>query len=552
MASNEQFPNNHLQHSQAVGSKGDYESRISHLNQQIRRLNIELSQTRRGNSRLAEEKKNWIAQRAKHNDELFKRERKSIREKLDLERKLDIMKNDYEYLWNQKERYKDKFERTQKENDTLAMKAKKKLGDDSIHSFQISELQRNNKTLREKNEMLNANAKDRANELEASKSSAEKLKTELDCKETELQQLNQKVSKAEDENSELTQQLREIIEKLKETEDHLGRAIVYDATMNCNSHQSQISNLEAEIKKLKEENENLKQECQDLECYRRELGLEKTKKDQLQADFDSLEAVLQESSQKLREVEDENSELVQELETAKSTANDLRAELDNQPAELQICRARMRNAEEECYELSFRIADLEDELAQNERETLRLQKLSNKAESANADLQKAKDAMSRASEERDRLKEELKTAGDSFETAMERIIKLELKLKVQQDKHTEEIDKVKENSVNSLQFKADLELAKVSIEELTIKNKKLADELSAKSAECERVSKLYNESLASQPRNVGKMFMNFPGPSSSKAAAHRNTVDLNATIDLTKTDYDDDMSPSSSKKKKSK
>ncbi|KAI1702877.1 hypothetical protein Ddc_16810 [Ditylenchus destructor] len=102
---------------------------------------------------------------------------------------------------------------------------------------------------------------------------------------------------------------------------------------------------------------------------------------------------------------------------------------------------------------------------------------------------------------------------------------------------------------NSRQLKADLELAKVSIGELTVSNEKLADELSAKSAECEKVSELYKKSLISRPRNVRKTFMNFPGSSSVMTAANSNTVDLNTVIDLTKDDSDDEI-PSSSKKRK--
>ncbi|KAI1703934.1 dnaJ domain-containing protein [Ditylenchus destructor] len=73
-----------------------------------------------------------------------------------------------------------------------------------------------------------------------------------------------------------------------------------------------------------------------------------------------------------------------------------------------------------------------------------------------------------------------------LEISIDRSAKLEIKVKAIEDKCKEyiaEIKKLKQDSANSRQ----LELAKV--EELTVRNEKLADE-------CKRVSKLYNESFA--------------------------------------------------------
>ncbi|KAI1703935.1 hypothetical protein Ddc_16366 [Ditylenchus destructor] len=285
-------------------------------------------------------------------------------------------------------------------------------------------------------------------------------------------------------------ELREKLGKLRDDNDILTKKKLGEDS--CKNHSSQISELQQSNNKLSEENEVLKKNLK---------GSDKSNK-KLREENEALKKSLKSSDKSNKKLREENEVLKKNLKGGDT--EQLKSDLDT-------CRVQM--------------------------------------ESCSADLQKEREEKNGFVAERDRLKADLTTANDYFDTAMERITKLDLKLKVQEEKYTTEIKKLKEVSANSLQLKADLELAKVSIEELTINNEKLADELSAKSAECERVSKLYKKSLTSRPRNVRKTFMNFPGPSSVMTAANSNTVDLNATIDLTTNDSDDE-SPSSSKKRK--
>ncbi|KAI1704291.1 zinc-finger double domain-containing protein [Ditylenchus destructor] len=105
-----------------------------------------------------------------------------------------------------------------------------------------------------------------------------------------------------------------------------------------------------------------------------------------------------------------------------------------------------KKADEEYYELNFQNNNLEDELDQKEKEMLRLQKLSDQTKAEldtwKADLQKAQDDMSRVAEEKNFLKTELKTVHDN---SVKRIIYLDLKLKVEREKHITEIDKIKKD-----------------------------------------------------------------------------------------------------------
>ncbi|KAI1703933.1 hypothetical protein Ddc_16364 [Ditylenchus destructor] len=341
-------------------------------------------------------------------------------------------------------------------------------------------------------------------------------------KSSEQQKLPQLDKKCANLENELVKKYSEL-EALKSESKALALASETKYKTTCEKLEGLLLN-KSQTTKLKEQNEKLEEENEMLKANRR-AGVA----DQLSFDLDTCRVQLGCCRVDLAKMREEKNRIV--------------AERDGLNAELMTANERIESYEEKIDKFGLKIKMQEDKCNEYVAEIENLKQDSNEQmnvelDTCKADLQKARDNTSHVTEERDRLKAQLKTANDNSETYMERIAKLELKLSPG-------------DSANSRQLKADLELAKATIEELTIANDKLGDELNAKSADCERVSKLYNESLTSRPRNVHKVLMNFPGASSIMTAANSNTVDLNATIDLTTNDSDDEI-PSSSKKKGNK
>ncbi|KAI1707600.1 CPSF A subunit region domain-containing protein [Ditylenchus destructor] len=255
--------------------------------------------------------------------------------------------------------------------------------------------------------------------------SAEKLQTELDSKETELQQLSQKLGKSEDTNSELTEQLRETNKKLTETEQHLNRTIIYNQTMNCKTHQSQISDLEAKNNKLQDD---LDQQEDKMLGYK-ELSV-KTK-----VDLDTCQAELEKSRDdiSLLKVELESSyansrELKPELEMSKKSIEELtikhKDELDTCQAELEKSRddiSRLKLELESSYANSRELKpELEMSKKSIEELTIKLAEL----DTCQAELEKSRDDISRVTDERDDLAAELETRGKTIKNQRVLIDKL--------------------------------------------------------------------------------------------------------------------------------
>ncbi|KAI1702440.1 RNA recognition motif domain-containing protein [Ditylenchus destructor] len=258
-------------------------------------------------------------------------------------------------------------------------------------------------------------------------------------------------------------------------------------TMNCKTHLSQISHLEATIKKLQEENEMLRAN---------HPGYPSSKDQQSQRDHNvkmrhqqnDPRIVSAANGQPLTRINSSSGQPPshQQMEARRAMRPvshhqalprglsphhhhmsaspqshpaaphlggdtiQLKSDLDTCRAQLQKAqddmRDRLKKADEEYYELNDHVDNLEKELDEKKKEILRLQKLSNKTktelDTCQADLEKAR-------EDKNRLKAELTTANETIRISVEESANLGLKLKVHEDKCKEylaEIDKLKQDS----------------------------------------------------------------------------------------------------------
>ncbi|KAI1699275.1 hypothetical protein Ddc_18630 [Ditylenchus destructor] len=116
--------------------------------------------------------------------------------------------------------------------------------------------------------------------------------------------------------------------------------------------------------------------------------------------------------------------------------------------------------DQEQQEFDYGVQDLEPDQPGEDQHGIVAERdrLKTELKTANDNSETAMERERQKDEELNRLKEELKTANDNSETAKDRITELESQLKVQKDKHTAEIEKLKEDSgVDTEQLKSDLD-----------------------------------------------------------------------------------------------
>ncbi|KAI1694450.1 hypothetical protein Ddc_22125 [Ditylenchus destructor] len=244
-----------------------------------------------------------------------------------------------------------------------------------------------------------------------------------------------------------------------------------------------MPNLNESMEEIKKDYENLMKDCSqqknmvselkmDLDHCRIELEVGNSKMCLLKSQLVNRETELQQLRQELELANDKNSELMQQLETAKSTSENWRAKSNIETTELETellkCKDQLKKANEEKHELNMELDDLDDELYQKDKEMLRIDiligKIAAEVETWTAGVEKEQDDIKCIVEERDRLKVELRTVSDNFDNSIEKCIKLDLKLKIQMEKYTTEIDKLKDDF--GLELKRQEDKCKVHMAEI--------------------------------------------------------------------------------------
>ncbi|KAI1704036.1 hypothetical protein DdX_14537 [Ditylenchus destructor] len=280
-----------LKQFKVAAQKYDYESKIRQLNQEI--CNLKSSEQHK----FLFQKAKWT----KLNDELIKKNTElealndlwndQERKCNDLQKKLGKVEEEHRDLLYGVKRYKDKFIRAQKEKSVLMKKMKfgedslkrKKLSEDSYrnYSFQISELQRNNKKLEQDYEVLRTNLKA---DLDESKSRIHNLQSELNQRSAKLLHCEHKLAIAEEENRELKQTNERIS---RESEEKLSQmANENEANTNAFAKLSEIvTGLEIHLDPGDNEQVNFESCIVDLEKEREDKNAVIAERDRLEADL---------------------------------------------------------------------------------------------------------------------------------------------------------------------------------------------------------------------------------------------------------------------------